>query len=193
MPGGAGAAGPTEFLLDAPAPNRQSPRVMNKSLIKYLLPSFAVVAAILIGASTFGGPAPVEKNVMPAPPSCDWSGFYIGLNVGVAGLHTNITDLDDWFDPFTNTIEDTNVAAGGQMGYNWQMGSFVFGIEADADYLNTECTHTDLADQETPAICSIKPTSIFRGACARVPASRSIKRSSTPPAVWLSRTQTING
>ncbi len=79
---------------------------------------------------------------MPAPPPCDWSGFYIGLNVGVAGLHTNITDLDDWFDPFTNTIEDTNVAVGGQMGYNWQMGSFVFGFEADSDYLNTENTHT---------------------------------------------------
>ncbi len=100
---------------------------------------------------------------MPAPPSCDWSGFYIGLNVGVAGLHTNITDLDDWFDPFTNTIEDTNVAAGGQMGYNWQMGSFVFGIEADADYLNTERTHTDLADTGDAGHLQYKADVDFQG------------------------------
>jgi len=136
---------------------------MNKSLTNYLLPSFAVVAAILIGASSFGGPVAADKNVMPAPPPCNWSGFYIGMNVGVAGLHTNITDLDDWFDPFTNTIEDTNVAVGGQFGYNWQMGSFVFGIEADADYLNTERTHTDELDTGDAGHLQYKADVDFQG------------------------------
>jgi outer membrane immunogenic protein len=89
------------------------------------------------------GPERMEaKEMAPAPPPCDWSGFYIGVNAGVAGLNTTINDLDDWFSPNASTLEDTNVAGGGQLGYNWQNGAFVFGVEADADYLNTEDTQT---------------------------------------------------
>jgi outer membrane immunogenic protein len=86
-----------------------------------------------------------SKEVATAPPECDWSGFYIGLNAGVAGLQTDITDLDGWIsnsEGKTTSLEDTNVAGGGQAGYNWQKGAFVFGLEVDADYLNTEKSFT---------------------------------------------------
>jgi outer membrane immunogenic protein len=104
--------------------------------------SFALTIAFLglIGLTqiAYSGAERMDKNVVPAPAPCDWSGFYLGMNVGVAGLQTDITDLDDYNTFGTTSLEDTNFAVGGQMGYNWQKGAFVFGLEVDADYLNTE-------------------------------------------------------
>src|SRR5450755_2386811 len=88
------------------------------------------------------GPERMDKNVVPAPAPCDWSGFYIGMNVGVAGLQTDITDKDDFQTFGTTSLEDTNFAGGGQMGYNWQKGAFVYGLEVDADYVNTKKSFT---------------------------------------------------
>ena len=86
-----------------------------------------------------------SKEVAPVVPECDWTGFYIGLNVGVVGLNTTVTDINDWWSYASHTPEDTNFEGGGQAGYNWQKGSFVFGLEVDADYLNTEHTQTEPA------------------------------------------------
>lgn len=117
--------------------------------MKKIALAFAVVCALC--ALTFAGPERYEsKNVMPVPPSCDWHGFYIGMNVGVAGLQTDITDLQDYNSEGTTSLEDTNVAVGGQMGYNWQKGAFVFGLEVDADYLNTEKSFTYLNGSDEP-------------------------------------------
>jgi outer membrane immunogenic protein len=104
--------------------------------------ALTVVLTALTGLTIcFAGPERYSsKEVAPVVPECDWSGFYVGLNVGVAGLKTDIGDLDDYNTFGTTSLEDTNVAAGGQMGYNWQKGAFVFGVEADFDYLNTEKT-----------------------------------------------------
>jgi outer membrane immunogenic protein len=111
-----------------------------KRFIALTVVFFASIGFVQIASA---GPERTEaKEMAPAPPPCDWRGFYIGLNVGVAGLNTTINDLDDWFSPNASTLEDTNVAAGGQFGYNWQSGAFVFGLEADADYMNTEDTQT---------------------------------------------------
>jgi len=79
-----------------------------------------------------------SKEVAPVVPECDWSGFYMGLNIGVAALQADILDKDYWNNGATATLEDTNFAGGLQAGYNWQKGSFVFGLEADAEYVNTE-------------------------------------------------------
>ncbi len=103
----------------------------------------AVTAIALATTAAFAGPTDYDKNVVPPlPPPCDWHGFYIGLNVGVAGLQTEITDIDDWWDYGTWSPEDTNFAGGGQVGYNWQRGAFVFGFEGDGDYLATDHTQT---------------------------------------------------
>lgn len=106
---------------------------------------FVTLTAILTALTGltigFAGPARYEeKNVAPMPPPCDFHGFYIGLNAGVAGLTTDITDVDDFVigSGSTSSVEDTNFAGGGQLGYNWQKGGFVFGLEVDADYLATD-------------------------------------------------------
>jgi outer membrane immunogenic protein len=88
-------------------------------------------------------PAPVyTKAPMMAPFS--WTGLYVGLN---AGGHwskdddsgANIAANTFWIPAnvaimsaaLPVTLKDSGFAGGGQLGYNWQASSFVFGVEAD--------------------------------------------------------------
>ena len=82
---------------------------------------------------------PVYKAPPPAPVSYDWTGFYIGAHVGGAWTDTN------WFYACSATnlliaspcnLEQgghsaSSWLAGGQVGFNYQVGRFVWGIEAD--------------------------------------------------------------
>lgn len=63
------------------------------------------------------GPAPYY----PPPASIyNWTGPYAGLNLGY-----------EWGKVTNSNIEPSGVAGGGQIGYNWQSGQFVFGGETD--------------------------------------------------------------
>lgn len=64
-----------------------------------------------------------------------WTGFYVGLHVGYGW-----NDQDWQFVPgATSTDQDGDgFFGGGQIGYNWQTGSIVFGIEADAAWAAIE-------------------------------------------------------
>jgi outer membrane immunogenic protein len=111
--------------------------------------ALTIVFLGLIGLTQIAcaGPERMDKNVVPAPAPCDWSGFYIGLNVGVAALQADILDKDYWNNGATSTLEDTNFTGGGQAGYNWQKGAFVFGLEVDADYVNTKSSYIYSGDE----------------------------------------------
>ena len=43
------------------------------------------------------------------------------------------------------TITGTGFIGGGQIGYNWQNGNFVFGIEADGSWLSAKAEHSTFA------------------------------------------------
>lgn len=63
----------------------------------------------------------------------NWTGFYIGANGGYGWGKTTET--------FTRvgtvtTHDPAGALAGGQIGYNWQAGAWVFGLEADGDWAN---------------------------------------------------------
>ena len=80
------------------------------------------------------------KQVAPAPlPECNWTGFYIGLNVGGQFGHSENKDLDDyWFDNKPWGYDESGVVAGGQVGYNFQWNWLVLGIEAEGGYMNLD-------------------------------------------------------
>jgi outer membrane immunogenic protein len=97
-----------------------------------------VTAALLssIGAAQAAdlpprAPAPAPAVVVPAP-VYNWTGFYIGANGGYGWSGASATvggvtvDGGDLKGPF----------AGGQVGYNFQSGMFVFGVEADGQWAN---------------------------------------------------------
>jgi outer membrane immunogenic protein len=78
----------------------------------------------------------------PAPayfaPSFGWSGFYIGLNGGYGWGNASFSD------PIIGSFGDkaTGWLGGGTIGYNYQIGSWVFGLEGDVDYSAIKASDT---------------------------------------------------
>jgi len=103
-------------------------------------------------AADMGLPGPL-KAPPPAAVAWTWTGFYIGGNFG-AGWGTTETTVDVGATvapfiapaalalsiPFTsNTVN--GFIGGGQLGYNWQYGVFVLGVEGDIEWSNLEGTN----------------------------------------------------
>lgn len=76
-------------------------------------------------------PAPIVPVV--AAPVFTWTGFYLGVNAGGA-WNTNNNKV---FVPGVGLVggnSNTGFTGGGQIGYNYQMGMFVLGLETDLQY-----------------------------------------------------------
>lgn len=99
---------------------------------KILLASIAfvgfasAVSAADLPSRTAAPPAPV----VAAPPIFTWSGFYAGVNAGY-GWNTGDDVIINGV-RFSNN--DGGFVGGGQLGYNYQIGSFVIGAEGDLQW-----------------------------------------------------------
>jgi outer membrane immunogenic protein len=85
-------------------------------------------------ADVYARPAAPPPYVPPAyvPPVFTWTGFYVGGNIGAAWAHRDVTDSLLGVN-FNNGNNDGVFMGGAQLGYNWQVGYAVFGIEAEFD------------------------------------------------------------
>jgi outer membrane immunogenic protein len=119
---------------------------------------------MLVTASLFalGAAAPAvaadlaARPYTKAPPmiqaAYDWSGFYIGINGGGATSH-NSWDLVGGFSEGSH--DATGGTVGGQVGYRWQQGPLVFGVEAQgnwADFTGDNVSNVFLADRNKTKI-----------------------------------------
>ena len=103
---------------------------------------------------------PVYKApVVAPPPAFTWTGFYVGGHVGgIRGRDSFSAVRDVVFPGFVTlggfapaipglvlvpsrfgtvggvSASDTSFKGGGQLGYNWQVGSFLLGLEGDASW-----------------------------------------------------------
>ncbi|HKF71129.1 MAG TPA: outer membrane beta-barrel protein [Stellaceae bacterium] len=94
-------------------------------MLKRITGLAAIAAVFSVGAAHAADMAPVYKAAPPAP-IFSWTGFYIGANVGF-GSATASADVG----AFHASQDLTGILGGGQIGYNWQAGAWVFGIEGD--------------------------------------------------------------
>ncbi len=95
--------------------------------IGLLLTSFFAVPAY---AADMPAKMPVKAPMVAAP--YNWSGFYIGVNVGGSwGRQDNALVTAGGVTVLTNTAKPNGVIGGGQVGYNWQFNQVVLGLEAD--------------------------------------------------------------
>lgn len=102
--------------------------------------AMALSGAALAADLPYKAPPPVYQ---PPPPVMTWNGWYGGFNGGYAWstgtrtLDSTITnDFPDFGGDAVTTAAQTTLNpqggfGGGQLGYNWQRGSWVFGWEAD--------------------------------------------------------------
>ena len=87
----------------------------------------AAIAADLGGGPPRRGSLKDEVQLPPPPlPAFSWSGLYIGLHGGYGW-----SDLDWTSGGTTANGNGSGWLGGGQVGYNWQRGALVFGVEAD--------------------------------------------------------------
>ena len=96
--------------------------------------------ASLVATSAFAADLPA-RTYTKAPayvdPGYNWTGFYLGGNVGYSWGRSSTTGsfLDATsgaaLSPISSTFNMDGVIGGGQAGYNWQRDKWVFGLEAD--------------------------------------------------------------
>jgi outer membrane immunogenic protein len=116
---------------------RDSPKFLKILLIA------AVSAAGSAVACAADLPVRVYTKAAPAAAVFDWTGGYVGVNVGVAVGGEGRSGLDilangGAFETFN--LASAGVVAGGQAGYNYQFGDWVVGAEADIQGIGNE-TH----------------------------------------------------
>jgi len=114
--------------------------------------------ALLIAAMLATGTGPVFAADLPVrlPPPMQavytWTGFYLGVNAGGGWSNANSDFSTAGFPSFAGV--DNHLAgaiAGGQVGYNWQSGSWVIGVEADFQYSGMK---SSISAPCPPGICA---------------------------------------
>ena len=109
-------------------------------------------ASLLAMTSAFAADAYAPsslKDTSASPVVYNWTGFYLGANVGGGWSQldssTTFDSVNAGFDPGDSvTLRHTNAASGivggGQAGFNWQTGSFLLGVESDFGFIGVSQT-----------------------------------------------------
>src|SRR4029078_2592470 len=104
--------------------------------LAFLASSFAAQAADI--------PPPVYKGPRAVVAYYNWTGFYAGINAGYG------FGKSDWSAVPTASNKPKGFLFGGTLGYNYQVGSWVFGLEGDFDWSNVKGS----ADCAVGIVCS---------------------------------------
>lgn len=105
---------------------------MNKTLLLVTASLVALSAAAPAVAADLAA-RPYTKAPAMVAAIYDWSGFYIGINGGGASAHSSW----DQTAPLVGgegSHNATGGTVGGQVGYRWQSGQFVFGLEGQGNW-----------------------------------------------------------
>jgi outer membrane immunogenic protein len=116
-------------------------------MMKKLQAACLSACILSIASSALGADfKPVRYKRVAAVPISDWTGFYIGANVGGSIGVDSTSDAGVLTSPSvtafgpvgTNVLFDESfrhspagAIIGGQVGYNWQIGTYLLGLEAD--------------------------------------------------------------
>jgi outer membrane immunogenic protein len=106
--------------------------------MKKLLVAASLTAMISMPA--MAADVALPRKAAPAyvePVAQGWSGFYIGAFVGGARGNVVLTDIPTGA---TSTHDTVGALGGGTLGFNWQWGSWVLGVEADGAWTDISGT-----------------------------------------------------
>src|SRR3984885_6929222 len=105
--------------------------------------TLAVGAAAPAVAADLPARAPATYTKAPAivQAAYDWSGFYIGINGG--GATGNVDWNADGFGD-EGSHHPSGGTVGGQIGYRWEVNSWVFGLEAQGNWADFKGSNASL-------------------------------------------------
>jgi outer membrane immunogenic protein len=105
--------------------------------MKHLLLA-SVSAFALVGTAHAADLAVAPPMAVPS-----WAGFYLGIDGGVTRHDGSFIDLNGLTGTeATYSTSKTGGIAGGYAGYNWQQRSFVYGVEADINWVGATAQET---------------------------------------------------
>jgi outer membrane immunogenic protein len=116
--------------------------------MKRILSAGAAFVSLLAVTSASAADLPMYSKAPAVAVVYDWTGLYIGANLGyswgraitdgsvtafttTAGVVTTLPTL-----PLTGRADVNGFIGGGQLGYNWQQGTWLFGLEGDIQASN---------------------------------------------------------
>jgi len=106
---------------------------MNDKL-KLAIGAAALTLAATASASAADLPSrPVKAPIYAVAAVYNWTGFYVGANLG--GAWSNVA-VNSNFAAGEWSFNNSNFMLGGQLGYNYQIGQFVLGGEWEFDWAN---------------------------------------------------------
>jgi outer membrane immunogenic protein len=104
--------------------------------MRQIVSLIAGAAALLATTGAYAADMPVKAAERTLAPVFSWTGFYAGVNLGYGWARTSSssavagsTVIATGTYPGTGNLNGIN--GGGQVGFNYQMGNIVWGIEAD--------------------------------------------------------------
>src|SRR5580692_10179702 len=102
----------------------------------WLIGISAAASLLATGALAADLPIYTKAPAVYVDPPFNWTGFYIGGNLGYSwGQSRDTSTLTDAAGALLLTTTDKSalngIVGGGQVGYNWQVQSMVVGLEAD--------------------------------------------------------------
>ncbi len=117
---------------------------------RILFATMGLLGLAVTGASAADLPRAMPPVKAPAfvPAAYSWNGFYLGINGGYAW------GSSDW-NGFGSSADPSGGLVGVTAGYNWQSGQWVFGLEADIDWVDIKGSFTNAA---CPTGCETKNT-----------------------------------
>ena len=102
--------------------------------------------------------APVNKAPAMAPAAYNWTGCYLGISGGGNWGSSRVTSASGEFSglPITNDFDLSGGLLGGTVGCNYQVGSWVFGVENDLSWTNKTGTGRDIPPFNVAATNELK-------------------------------------
>ena len=117
---------------------------------KFLLGTVVLVALGMAAPASAADLAARPYRAAPPPMVAayyDWSGFYIGANGGWGSSRKcwDSTTAGGVFVVAEGCHDATGGVAGGQIGYRWQAGTWVFGLEGQGDWADLRGSNISVA------------------------------------------------
>jgi outer membrane immunogenic protein len=107
--------------------------------MKRVLLSGVALAALVGSATAADIPRRVERQVTAPVPyvaaAYNWTGFYAGINAGWGWGTGSLNGSRR-----TGDVDGDGGLIGGQIGYNWQIGQIVWGLETDLNWSGMEAS-----------------------------------------------------
>jgi outer membrane immunogenic protein len=103
---------------------------------RFLLATVSMVALTSVArAADMPAAMPTKERMYSPVPAATWDGAYIGVQGG--GVRRDTTNTYSAFD-LTQAGSKTGSGGGALAGYNWQQGSFVYGLEGDWNWVSAK-------------------------------------------------------